>query len=81
MLPFLCSRFLAANHPPQSRASADISLGDVRFFPLSLWLVFLICVTFYGGIFPFMSISKLCSVARRLLPICLLTDLICSARQ
>jgi hypothetical protein len=35
----------------------QISLRDVKDFPLSLWLVCIICVLYYSAIFPFIDVS------------------------
>ena len=36
----------------------DVRIRDVFLFPLSLWLVCIICVAFYVAIFPFISLGK-----------------------
>jgi hypothetical protein len=40
------------------KAGDEIKLTDALKFPLSLWLVFIICVTFYCAVFPFISLGK-----------------------
>lgn len=35
-----------------------IKLTDVKDFSLSLWLIFLICVCYYGAVFPFIGLGK-----------------------
>eukprot|EP00117_Sycon_ciliatum_P049685 scpid55234/ scgid0410/ Major facilitator superfamily domain-containing protein 1 len=34
-----------------------VHLRDIKDFPLSLWLIFIICVTYYVAIFPFISLG------------------------
>ncbi len=38
-------------------AGDHIVLADVKKFPASYWFVVMLCVTFYGGIFPFTALS------------------------
>ena len=40
-----------------TRADERISLRDIKDFPLSLWLVFIICVAYYVSIFPFIGLA------------------------
>jgi len=35
-----------------------VRLSDVRYFPLSFWLVVGICVSYYLAIFPFIALGK-----------------------
>ena len=35
-----------------------IKLTDVKDFPLSLWLIFIICVGYYVAIFPFIGLGQ-----------------------
>ena len=35
-----------------------IKLTAVKDFPLSLWLIFIICVAYYVAIFPFISLGQ-----------------------
>lgn len=38
-------------------AGEVIHLSDVKDFPLTLWLIFIICVAYYVAIFPFIAIG------------------------
>ena len=55
---------LAANHPRSeaaaevTAAAAGISLRDIRHFPPSFWLLCLATLTYYGSIFPFVSLAQ-----------------------
>jgi len=59
---------LASNHPstnPRSESAAEvtavaagISLRDIRHFPASFWLLCLATLTYYGSIFPFVSLAQ-----------------------
>ena len=55
---------LAANHPRSeaaaevTAAAARISLRDIRHFPPSFWLLCLATLTYYGSIFPFVSLAQ-----------------------
>eukprot|EP00762_Andalucia_godoyi_P001012 ANDGO_01966.mRNA.1 putative sulfoacetate transporter SauU len=35
----------------------NLSLKDVRYFPLEFWLLSLVCVCFYSAVFPFISLA------------------------
>uniref|UniRef100_A0A8C4R5R2 Lysosomal dipeptide transporter MFSD1 n=1 Tax=Eptatretus burgeri TaxID=7764 RepID=A0A8C4R5R2_EPTBU len=35
-----------------------IKLSDVRYFPLTLWMVFMVCVFYYVAVFPFIGLGK-----------------------
>lgn len=35
----------------------EIRLSDIKDFPLTLWLIFFICVTYYVAVFPFVSLG------------------------
>lgn len=53
----------------ETTSSADkphekIKITDVLRFPLTLWLVYAICVTFYCTLFPFITISKLYFISK-----------------
>ena len=41
-----------------------ISLRDVKEFPLSLWLIFLICVMYYVSVFPFIGLATYCHTTK-----------------
>ena len=56
---------VAANHPGSeaaaevtAAAAARISLRDIRHFPPSFWLLCLATLTYYGSIFPFVSLAQ-----------------------
>ena len=34
-----------------------ISFRDIKDFPLKLWLIFIICVTYYVTVFPFIGLA------------------------
>ncbi|NWZ20502.1 MFSD1 protein, partial [Asarcornis scutulata] len=42
----------------QGKTGEVIKLTDVKDFSLSLWLIFLICVCYYGAVFPFIGLGK-----------------------
>jgi Na+/melibiose symporter-like transporter len=46
------------------KAGDTIKLQDALKFPLSLWLVFIICVTFYCAVFPFISLGKVFFISK-----------------
>lgn len=46
------------------RVEENIQLTDILKFPLPLWLVFSICVTFYCTLFPFISVSKVFFISK-----------------
>lgn len=46
------------------KAGDEIKLTDALKFPLSLWLVFIICVTFYCSVFPFISLGKVFFISK-----------------
>jgi hypothetical protein len=46
------------------KAGDEIKLQDALKFPLSLWFVFIICVTFYCAIFPFISLGKVFFISK-----------------
>ena len=71
LLSLLCSLLLAgldsrrAAHLARSEAAAEvtaaaarISLRDIRHFPASFWLLCLATLTYYGSIFPFVSLAQ-----------------------
>jgi len=49
---------------PEVKAGDEIKLLDALKFPLTLWLVFIICVCFYCAIFPFISLAKIFFIAK-----------------
>jgi hypothetical protein len=46
------------------KAGDEIKLSDALKFPLPLWLVFIICVTFYCSVFPFISLGKVFFISK-----------------
>ena len=46
------------------KAGDEIKISDALRFPFSLWLVFIICVTFYCSIFPFISLGKVFFISK-----------------
>ena len=46
------------------KAGDEIKLSDALKFPLSLWFVFIICVTFYCSVFPFISLGKVFFISK-----------------
>ena len=36
-----------------------IKITDVRFFPVSFWLICIICVMYYAAVFPFVAVGKI----------------------
>lgn len=46
------------------KAGDEIKLTDALKFPLSLWLVFVICVCFYCAVFPFISLGKVFFISK-----------------
>lgn len=46
------------------KAGDEIKITDALKFPLSLWLVFIICVCFYCAVFPFISLGKVFFISK-----------------
>ena len=44
-------------HRKDERNPEKISVKDVKDFPLRLWLLFIICVTYYVTVFPFIGLA------------------------
>ncbi|XP_066912299.1 lysosomal dipeptide transporter MFSD1-like [Clytia hemisphaerica] len=40
-----------------AQTGEEIRITDVKDFPLSVWLIFIICVTYYVAVFPFISLG------------------------
>ena len=38
-------------------AGEKISMRDVKDFPLRLWMIFIVCVTYYVTVFPFIALA------------------------
>jgi hypothetical protein len=47
-----------ADEKVDAKAEEKIVLTDVVRFPISIWFIYLICVTFYIGVFVFMQNSQ-----------------------
>uniref|UniRef100_A0A8C2DG57 Lysosomal dipeptide transporter MFSD1 n=1 Tax=Cyprinus carpio TaxID=7962 RepID=A0A8C2DG57_CYPCA len=58
ILGFLDRRAEKILHKEQGRTGEVIKLTDVKDFPVSLWLVFIICVAYYVAIFPFIGLGQ-----------------------
>uniref|UniRef100_A0A8C2G5J4 Lysosomal dipeptide transporter MFSD1 n=1 Tax=Cyprinus carpio TaxID=7962 RepID=A0A8C2G5J4_CYPCA len=58
ILGFLDRRAERILHKEQGRTGEVIKLTDVKDFPVSLWLVFIICVAYYVAIFPFIGLGQ-----------------------
>ena len=72
LLSLLCSLLLAAldsrraAHLARSEAAAEVTAAaaarisprDIRHFPASFWLLCLATLTYYGSIFPFVSLAQ-----------------------
>ena len=46
------------------KAGDEIKLTDALKFPLTLWIVFVICVCFYCAVFPFISLGKVFFISK-----------------
>jgi MFS family permease len=42
-----------------SESGEVVKLTDVRYFPLSYWLITIICVTYYSAVFPFIGVGTI----------------------
>lgn len=60
--PTLSSSSNTMNNSESSQVS--IKITDVFRFPLSLWFVYAICITFYCTLFPFITISKVFFISK-----------------
>uniref|UniRef100_A0A8C1LZM3 Lysosomal dipeptide transporter MFSD1 n=1 Tax=Cyprinus carpio TaxID=7962 RepID=A0A8C1LZM3_CYPCA len=58
ILGFLDRRAEKILHKEQGRTGEVIKLTDVKDFPVSLWLIFIICVAYYVAIFPFIGLGQ-----------------------
>nr|XP_055051865.1 major facilitator superfamily domain-containing protein 1 isoform X1 [Misgurnus anguillicaudatus] len=58
VLGFLDRRAERILHKEQGKTGEVIKLTDVKDFPLSLWLIFIICVGYYVAIFPFIGLGQ-----------------------
>uniref|UniRef100_A0A8C6SDZ8 Lysosomal dipeptide transporter MFSD1 n=1 Tax=Neogobius melanostomus TaxID=47308 RepID=A0A8C6SDZ8_9GOBI len=45
-------------HKEQGKTGEVIKLTDVKDFPVSLWLIFIVCVGYYVAIFPFIGLGQ-----------------------
>ncbi|XP_056612211.1 major facilitator superfamily domain-containing protein 1 [Triplophysa dalaica] len=58
VLGFLDRRAEKILHKEQGKTGEVIKLTDVKHFPFSLWLIFIICVGYYVAIFPFIGLGQ-----------------------
>ncbi|KAI3354217.1 hypothetical protein L3Q82_018751 [Scortum barcoo] len=58
VLAFLDKRAEKILHKEEGKTGEVIKLTDVKDFPLSLWLIFIICVGYYVAIFPFIGLGQ-----------------------
>ncbi|XP_066456533.1 major facilitator superfamily domain-containing protein 1 isoform X2 [Eleutherodactylus coqui] len=58
ILGYLDKRAEKILNKEQGKTGEAIKLTDVKDFPLSLWLIFLICVCYYVAVFPFIGLGK-----------------------
>lgn len=58
VLGFLDKRAERILHKEQGKTGEVIKLTDVKDFPVSLWLIFIICVGYYVAIFPFIGLGQ-----------------------
>ncbi|KAJ8280343.1 hypothetical protein GJAV_G00053430 [Gymnothorax javanicus] len=58
VLGFLDRRAKKILNKEQGRTGEVIKLTDVKDFPFSLWLIFIICVAYYAAIFPFIGLGQ-----------------------
>ncbi|XP_051966260.1 major facilitator superfamily domain-containing protein 1 isoform X2 [Xyrauchen texanus] len=58
VLGFLDRRAARILNKEQGKTGEVIKLTDVKDFPVSLWLIFIICVGYYVAIFPFIGLGQ-----------------------
>lgn len=58
MLGYLDRRAQRILKKEQGKTGEVIKLTDVKDFPLQLWLIFIICVSYYVAIFPFIGLGQ-----------------------
>lgn len=58
VLGFLDKRAERILNKEEGKTGEVIKLTDVKDFPLSLWLIFIICVGYYVAIFPFIGLGQ-----------------------
>ncbi|XP_056139320.1 major facilitator superfamily domain-containing protein 1 [Lampris incognitus] len=58
ILGFLDKRAEKILHKEQGETGEVIKLTDVKDFPFPLWLIFIICVSYYVAIFPFIGLGQ-----------------------
>ncbi|XP_059186655.1 major facilitator superfamily domain-containing protein 1 isoform X2 [Centropristis striata] len=58
VLGFLDKRAERILHKEQGKTGEVIKLTDVKDFPFTLWLIFIICVCYYVAIFPFIGLGQ-----------------------
>uniref|UniRef100_A0A8C4MP37 Lysosomal dipeptide transporter MFSD1 n=1 Tax=Equus asinus TaxID=9793 RepID=A0A8C4MP37_EQUAS len=57
-LAYLDQRVERILHKEQGKTGEVIKLTDVKDFSLPLWLIFIICVSYYVAVFPFIGLGK-----------------------
>jgi len=57
VMAFLDSRAARILKKSSAKTGEVIRITDVKDFPLSVWLIFIICVTYYVAVFPFISLG------------------------
>ena len=57
VLGFLDRRAERITQRKAKQSEERISLRDIKDFPLTLWLVFIICVAYYVTVFPFIALA------------------------
>ncbi|XP_061431290.1 major facilitator superfamily domain-containing protein 1 isoform X1 [Lethenteron reissneri] len=58
ILGFLDKRAEKILHKEQGKTGEVVRLTDVKDFPASLWMVFMVCVGYYVAVFPFIGLGK-----------------------
>lgn len=59
MMAFFDKRAARLLKKNEAKTGEVIHLTDVKDFPLSVWLIFIICVAYYVAVFPFISLGLL----------------------
>uniref|UniRef100_UPI00358F3B5D lysosomal dipeptide transporter MFSD1 isoform X1 n=2 Tax=Myxine glutinosa TaxID=7769 RepID=UPI00358F3B5D len=58
ILGYLDKRAERILHRKSHGTEKVIKLSDVRYFPLSLWMIVMVCVFYYVAVFPFIGLGK-----------------------
>uniref|UniRef100_A0A8P4KBG9 Lysosomal dipeptide transporter MFSD1 n=1 Tax=Dicentrarchus labrax TaxID=13489 RepID=A0A8P4KBG9_DICLA len=58
VLAFLDKRAEKILHKEEGKTGEVVKLTDVKDFPITLWLIFIICVGYYVAIFPFIGLGQ-----------------------